>query len=102
MAPHPSPCTPLTQVILYCQIGGSLEPWASSDFGRQSRSLTAAYDLLKAGYTDIQVGVGVRVGVHGEEVLGLTCCRRGAGASRWVGVGGRACRQRGGGASQAP
>lgn len=47
-----------TPVILYCQIGGSLEPWGSCEWGRQSRSLTAAYELLQADYRSVQVMEG--------------------------------------------
>ena len=43
------------EIILYCNIGGSLEPWANSQFGRQSRSLTAAYELYRAGYKKVSV-----------------------------------------------
>lgn len=39
-----------SRIILYCNIGGSLEPTGPSEFGQQSRSLTAAYELLRAGY----------------------------------------------------
>lgn len=38
------------QIVVYCNIGGSLEPTGPSEFGRQSRSLTAAYELIRAGY----------------------------------------------------
>ena len=43
------------EVIVYCNIGGTLEPWANSEFGRQSRSLTAAYELIRSGYTKVRV-----------------------------------------------
>lgn len=61
---HPPPenrharARPCCQVILYCQIGGSLQPWASSEDGRQSRSLIAAYELLRAGYRSVAVVEG--------------------------------------------
>lgn len=42
-------------VVVYCNIGGTLEPTGPSEFGQQSRSLTAAYELLRAGYSDVQV-----------------------------------------------
>lgn len=42
-------------VILICNVGGSLEPTGPSRFGRQSRSLIAAYELMRAGWTDVQV-----------------------------------------------
>lgn len=43
------------EIIIYCNIGGSLDPWANSEFGRQSRSLTAAYELYRAGYKKVSV-----------------------------------------------
>lgn len=43
------------EIILYCNIGGSLDRWANSEFGRQSRSLTAAYELYRAGYKKVSV-----------------------------------------------
>lgn len=42
-------------VVLYCSQGGSLEPTEQSKKGQQTRSLIAAYQLLQAGYTNIQV-----------------------------------------------
>jgi rhodanese-related sulfurtransferase len=42
-------------VILYCNIGGTLDPTGPSEFGQQSRSLAAAYELLRAGYKNVQV-----------------------------------------------
>ncbi|KAL4534462.1 hypothetical protein Ndes2526B_g05400 [Nannochloris sp. 'desiccata'] len=42
-------------VILYCNIGGTLDPTGPSEFGQQSRSLSAAYELLRAGYKNVQV-----------------------------------------------
>ncbi|PSC67375.1 rhodanese-like domain-containing chloroplastic [Micractinium conductrix] len=42
-------------VILVCNVGGSLTPTGPSEFGRQSRSLTAAYELVQAGYSNIKV-----------------------------------------------
>jgi len=44
-----------TTVVVYCNIGGSLEATGPSEYGRQSRSLTAAYELLKAGFKDVRV-----------------------------------------------
>lgn len=44
-----------SRIILYCNIGGSLEPTGPSEFGQQSRSLSAAYELLRAGYGSIQI-----------------------------------------------
>lgn len=44
-----------TDVIIYCNVGGSLEPTGPSEFGRQSRSLTAAYELFRAGYGKVRV-----------------------------------------------
>lgn len=41
--------------IVVCNIGGSLKPTGPSEFGRQSRSLTAAYELLQAGFSNIKV-----------------------------------------------
>ena len=42
-------------VIVCCNVGGTLEPTGPSEFGRQSRSLTAAYELLRVGYTKVRV-----------------------------------------------
>jgi hypothetical protein len=42
-------------IVLYCNIGGSLEPTGASKWGRQSRSLTAAYDLQGAGFSNVTV-----------------------------------------------
>ncbi|EFN53658.1 hypothetical protein CHLNCDRAFT_136402 [Chlorella variabilis] len=42
-------------MILVCNIGGTLEPTGPSEFGRQSRSLTAAYELVQAGFSNIKV-----------------------------------------------
>lgn len=42
-------------LVLYCNIGGTLEPTGPSEFGQQSRSLTAAYELLRAGYSNVKV-----------------------------------------------
>jgi rhodanese-related sulfurtransferase len=44
-----------TAVILYCNIGGTLDPTGPSEFGQQSRSLSAAYELIRAGYKNVQV-----------------------------------------------
>ena len=41
--------------VIYCNIGGTLEPTGPSKFGQQSRSLTAAYELTRAGYKSVQV-----------------------------------------------
>lgn len=43
------------EIIVYCSIGGSLDPSGPSEFGRQSRSLTAAYELIRAGYKKVSV-----------------------------------------------
>lgn len=43
------------RVILVCSIGGTLEPTSPSKFGRQSRSLTAAFELINAGWKNISV-----------------------------------------------
>lgn len=40
-------------VVLVCTIGGTLEPTGPSEFGRQSRSLTAAFELINAGWTKV-------------------------------------------------
>ena len=56
-------------IVLYCNIGGQLEPWGSSEDGRQSRSLTAAYELYQNGYMKVRVlegGVGGFVKQGGE------------------------------------
>jgi hypothetical protein len=42
-----------SSVVLYCNIGGTLESTGPSEWGRQSRSLTAAYELVKAGYSNV-------------------------------------------------
>lgn len=47
-----------TGVVVCCQMGGTLEPKESQDgstLGLQSRSLVAAYQLVKAGYTGVRV-----------------------------------------------
>lgn len=44
-----------TAVVVYCNIGGTLEPTGPSEFGQQSRSLAAAYELVRAGYKNVQV-----------------------------------------------
>ena len=44
-----------TQVVIYCNIGGTLDPVGPSEFGQQSRSLAAAYELIRAGYKNVQV-----------------------------------------------
>lgn len=48
-------------IVLYCNIGGQLEPWGNSKDGRQSRSLTAAFELYNAGFKKVRVldgGIG--------------------------------------------
>ena len=48
-------------IVLYCNVGGQLEPWGNSEDGRQSRSLTAAFELYNAGFKKVRVlegGVG--------------------------------------------
>lgn len=43
-------------VIVCCAMGGTLEPVESNtNLGIQSRSLVAAYQLVKAGYSGIRV-----------------------------------------------
>lgn len=42
-------------IILVCNIGGSLDKTGPSEWGRQSRSLTAAYNLIQSGFTNIKV-----------------------------------------------
>lgn len=42
-------------LVLYCSQGGSLEPTEQSKSGQQTRSLIAAFQLLQAGYTNLQV-----------------------------------------------
>lgn len=43
-------------VVVCCQMGGTLEPTKSnSNLGIQSRSLVAAYQLVKAGYSGVRV-----------------------------------------------
>lgn len=37
-------------LILYCNVGGTLDPTGPSKFGQQSRSLAAAYELIRFGY----------------------------------------------------
>lgn len=41
------------RIIVVCDSGGTLEPTASLKYGKQSRSLIAAYLLLKNGYKNI-------------------------------------------------
>lgn len=58
-------------VVVCCAIGGTLEPQEGvTAIGIQSRSLVAAYQLVKAGYTGIRVlknGMGAWV-QDGREV----------------------------------
>lgn len=42
-------------VVLVCNVGGTLEEYGPSKYGRQSRSLMAAYELIQAGYKNVQV-----------------------------------------------
>jgi hypothetical protein len=43
-------------VVVCCQMGGTLEPTKSNtNLGIQSRSLIAAYQLVKAGYKGVRV-----------------------------------------------
>ena len=48
---------PRKQVAVFCNTGGSLfDPaYKPSAFGQQSRSLSAAYELVKAGFSKVQV-----------------------------------------------
>jgi len=48
-------CPRKNGLILVCNIGGTLQPTGPSEFGRQSRSLTAAYELVQAGFKNIKV-----------------------------------------------
>jgi rhodanese-related sulfurtransferase len=45
-------------VVIYCNVGGTLEATGPSEFGQQTRSLTAAYQLATAGYSNISVVTG--------------------------------------------
>ncbi|GAB4815869.1 hypothetical protein N2152v2_002915 [Parachlorella kessleri] len=42
-------------VILVCNVGGTLDPTGPSKFGRQTRSLMAAFELIQAGWSNVQV-----------------------------------------------
>lgn len=42
-------------LILVCQIGGDLTPTTSSKNGKQSRSMIAAYQMLKLGFKKVSV-----------------------------------------------
>jgi hypothetical protein len=43
-------------VVVCCQMGGTLEPArADTNLGIQSRSMIAAYQLIKAGYKGVRV-----------------------------------------------
>lgn len=42
------------EIILVCNTGGTLEGTAGFKYGKQSRSLMAAYELLNFGYTKIR------------------------------------------------
>ena len=58
-------------ILLYCNIGGQLEPWGNSEDGRQSRSLTAAFELYNNGFKKVRVlegGVAGFVKAGGELV----------------------------------
>jgi hypothetical protein len=43
-----------TEVIVACELGGSLTAKPGADTGFQSRSLKAVYYLKKAGYTNVK------------------------------------------------
>ena len=42
-----------TPIVVYCNIGGTLEPTGPSEFGKQSRCLSAAYELQRNGYKNV-------------------------------------------------
>lgn len=44
---------PGKEVVLICEMGGSLENKPGTQFGFQSRALKAAYYLKKAGYNKV-------------------------------------------------
>ena len=52
-----------TSLVLVCNLGGSLdETPGQSSVGIQSRSLIAAHELVRAGYTNVRV---LRGGMNG-------------------------------------
>ncbi|KAK9829425.1 hypothetical protein WJX72_005776 [[Myrmecia] bisecta] len=44
-----------TGAVLICTVGGTLEDTEATKNGRQSRSLMAAYELIQAGYRNVNV-----------------------------------------------
>ncbi|KAG2499594.1 hypothetical protein HYH03_002535 [Edaphochlamys debaryana] len=44
-----------TPVVLYCNMGGSLEPTKNDRNGQQTRSMIAAYELVQAGFKAVHV-----------------------------------------------
>ncbi|GIL74771.1 hypothetical protein Vretifemale_4688, partial [Volvox reticuliferus] len=44
-----------TPVVLYCNLGGSLEPTKNDKNGQQTRSMVAAYELVKGGFRNVSV-----------------------------------------------
>ncbi|KXZ41689.1 hypothetical protein GPECTOR_319g23 [Gonium pectorale] len=44
-----------TPVVLYCNLGGSLEPTKTDPNGQQTRSMVAAYELAQAGFKALHV-----------------------------------------------
>ena len=82
-----------------------------SRFGQQTRSLTAAYELLRAGYRDVKVGTAYEL-LDARRVLHASCRMPGTGPSKSAPVqwgalglgelGGARCRQVGGGPGARP
>ncbi|KAK3266551.1 hypothetical protein CYMTET_24832 [Cymbomonas tetramitiformis] len=48
------------RIIVVCDSGGTLEPTASLKYGKQSRSLIAAFLLLKNGYKVFHILIGLK------------------------------------------
>ncbi|GIL48209.1 hypothetical protein Vafri_4893 [Volvox africanus] len=44
-----------TPVVLYCNLGGSLEPTKNDKNGQQTRSMVAAHELVKDGFKNVCV-----------------------------------------------
>ncbi|GLC59643.1 hypothetical protein PLESTB_001517300 [Pleodorina starrii] len=44
-----------TPVVLYCNLGGSLEPTKNDRNGQQTRSMVAAYELIQGGFKNVSV-----------------------------------------------
>ncbi|KAG2451947.1 hypothetical protein HYH02_003721 [Chlamydomonas schloesseri] len=49
----PEPAT--TPVVLYCNLGGSLEPTKNDKNGQQTRSMVAAFALISSGFKNVSV-----------------------------------------------